>query len=94
MNLGETIRRLRKERGFSLKDVAAKAGISNNALSAIEKDKSMPTIKTFYAICNAIGLPRYLVLAECVTIDDVPPEKREAFRVIWPPIMEYLRSNK
>lgn len=92
MNLGETIRRLRKERGFSLKEVAEKAGISNNALSAIEKDKSMPTVKTFDAICEAIGCPRYLVLAECVTIDDVPPEKREAFNILWPPIMNYLKS--
>lgn len=94
MNLGETIRRLRKEHGLSLKEVAAKAGISNNALSAIEKDKSFPKIETFDAICEAIGCPRYLVLAECVTIDDVPPEKREAFGVIWPPLMNYLRSNK
>jgi len=92
MDLGSTIRRLRKERGFSLKEIADKAGISNNALSSIEKNKCFPTKKNFYAICQAIGLPYYLVLAECVTIDDIPPHKREAFNVIWKPIMDYLRQ--
>lgn len=92
MDLGPTIVRLRKERGLKAKDVAKKAGISFNAISAIEKGRSFPTKKTFYAICNAIGMPHYLVLAECLTIDDVAPEKREFFKVIWPPIMDFLRK--
>lgn len=93
MDLGDTIKRLRKERGLTARKVAISAGISFNALSAIEKNRSMPTKPTFYAICKAIGVPHWLVLAECVTIDDVPPEKREAFRVIWPPIMAYLKGE-
>lgn len=94
MELGSTIKRLRKERKLTAKEVARRSGISANALCAIERNMSLPTQKTFFAICEAIGVPYYLVLIECVTIDDIPPEKREAFSVIWPPLMNYLRSNK
>jgi transcriptional regulator with XRE-family HTH domain len=94
MDLGSTIRKLRKEKGMKLKDVARKAGLSNNGLCSIEKNYCFPTQKNFYAICDAIGVPHYIVLAECVTIDDVPPEKREAFNLLWPPIMKYLKGDK
>lgn len=92
MDLGTTIARLRKERKLTAKEVARRSCISVNALCAIERNKSLPTQKTFFAICEAIGVPYYIVLIECVTIDDIPPEKREAFNVIWPPIMIYLKS--
>jgi len=93
MDLGSTIKRLRKEKRLKRKNVAEKAGISITALYNIENNLSLPTKENFYAICDAIGMPPYLVLAECVTIDDVPPEKREVFNVIWPPIMAYLKGE-
>lgn len=92
MELGSTIRRLRKERKMTAKSVAQKAGISFNALSAIEKNRSFPTKATLYKICQAIEMPLYLVLIECVTIDDIPPERREVFQAIWTPIVEYLKK--
>ena len=92
MELGSTIRRLRKERKLTAKEVAGLSGISANALCATERNKSFPTKKTFFAICEAIGVPYYLVLIECVTIDDIPPENREAFNILWPPIINYLKS--
>lgn len=94
MDLGSTIKRLRKEKRLKRKNVAEKAGISITALYNIENNLSLPTKENFYAICDAIGMPPYLVLAECVTIDDVPPKKREVFNVIWPPVMKYLRGDK
>lgn len=94
MELGSTIKRLRKEQHLTARKVAISAGISFNALSAIEKNRSMPTKKTFYAICDAMGIPYWVVLMECVTIDDIPPEKQEVFKAIWRPIMDYLRGKE
>ena len=93
MGLGSTITKLRKEKKLTLKEVAASADISNNALVAIEKGRSLPTKRTFYAICDAIHIPYYLVLIECVTVEDIAPEKKGVFKVLWPILIKYLKND-
>lgn len=55
MNLGAVLRKKRKEKGFILKAVAEKAGISEGFLSQVENDVSSPSVETLIKICNAIG---------------------------------------
>jgi len=56
MNLGLLIRRYRKERKFTLKAVAEKAGISEGFLSQVENNVSTPSLATLVNIGNAIGI--------------------------------------
>ena len=91
MNLGETIRMLRKERKIKLKELASLAGISNNALAAIEKDRSMPTKATFQKICEGLGVSVAYVLARTITEEDLPPQKREVFRILMPLFKEQVK---
>jgi DNA-binding NtrC family response regulator len=51
--LGHRIKLLRVERKWSLKDVAASAGLSVSQISSIERGAHLPSIESFLAICQA-----------------------------------------
>lgn len=94
MNLGETIKTLRKERGMKQKDLAEKAGISANALLFIEKDRSLPTRETIDSICKALDISVSYLLLSALTDDDVPKEKRELFKILREPLMSFVEEKE
>jgi transcriptional regulator with XRE-family HTH domain len=55
-NLGERIKDLRERRNMSLRDLSKKSGVSANALSLIERNRTSPTVSTLLAIANAFGV--------------------------------------
>lgn len=56
MNLGTILRRERKERKLTLKQVSEKAGISEGFLSQVENNVNYPSVNTLLEICGAIGI--------------------------------------
>jgi XRE family transcriptional regulator, aerobic/anaerobic benzoate catabolism transcriptional regulator len=54
--LGETVRRLREERGLSREVLAVNAGLSTGALSRLELGRSDPAWSTICAAADALGL--------------------------------------
>jgi DNA-binding XRE family transcriptional regulator/quercetin dioxygenase-like cupin family protein len=57
LSLGEKLRMRRKRRDLSLKDVAAKSGISIGQLSQIERDISQPSLRALTQICDVLNIP-------------------------------------
>lgn len=55
--VGESLRRLRTERGWSLEKLAQNAGVSRAMLGQIELGQSTPTIKTLWKISRALDVP-------------------------------------
>jgi transcriptional regulator with XRE-family HTH domain len=55
--IGRQLRERRKVRDLSLKDVAARAGISVGLLSQVERGLSMPSVRSLGAICAALEMP-------------------------------------
>lgn len=55
MRVGDVLRRLRKERGIPLKDMARKLGLSAGYLSQIERDLAVPSIQTLAKIAAAFS---------------------------------------
>jgi transcriptional regulator with XRE-family HTH domain len=53
--LGEKIKTLRKDMGWSLQDLAEKSGISAAGIHRIESSGIIPTITTMMKIANALG---------------------------------------
>ena len=51
--LGHRIKLLRVERDWSLKDLAAAAGLSVSQISSIERGAHLPSIESLLAICGA-----------------------------------------
>ena len=86
MDLGSAIMSVRKARKIKKIELADKAGLSATALYNIEHNLSFPSKETINKICKAMDIP----MVYCVTEDDVPENKREAFRYLFPPLKELL----
>ncbi len=56
-NIGRQIRRRRKVRGLSLKEVAERAEVSIGLVSQIERGLTMPSVRSLGAICGALEMP-------------------------------------
>jgi transcriptional regulator with XRE-family HTH domain len=56
INIGERLRELREARNMSMRALAAKSGLSANALSMIERDRASPSVSTLYKLAEALGV--------------------------------------
>ena len=66
MQFGENFRRIRKESGFSQKQVAEKLGIFQSNISDWENDRSRPDYEKLIALANLYEVSLY----ELLGIDD------------------------
>ena len=57
VNVGARLRALRSERNLSIRALARKSGLSANALSMIERDKTSPSVSTLYKLADGLGVP-------------------------------------
>lgn len=55
--LGATIRRLRDERGYSLKEVAARSGLTQSFLSQVERNLTSPSVASLRKVAQAFDVP-------------------------------------
>jgi transcriptional regulator with XRE-family HTH domain len=56
VNVAASLRELRETRGISMRALAAKSGLSANALSMIERGKTSPSVSTLYKLADALGV--------------------------------------
>jgi transcriptional regulator with XRE-family HTH domain len=56
VNIGERLRELRESRNISMRALAARSGLSANALSMIERGKASPSVSTLYKLADALGV--------------------------------------
>ena len=56
-NVGYQIRKLRLQRGFSLRGLADQSGISANAISLIERGENSPTVSSLHQLALALNVP-------------------------------------
>ena len=68
LSFGEYVRRLRRDKGLQLQDVARKSGLSTTHLSRLENDNGLPETGTVVKIHNVLGgdLSVMLELAQCL----------------------------
>lgn len=55
--LASNLRRLRRARGWSLVELARRAGTARATLTQLESGGGNPTLETLYALANALGAP-------------------------------------
>jgi len=55
-HFGEKIRKIREKKGVTLKDIAAKIGVSESLLSQIERNRVSPSIDTLFAIADVLDV--------------------------------------
>jgi transcriptional regulator with XRE-family HTH domain len=56
-DLGATIRRLRESRQLSLKEVAARSGLTQSFLSQVERNLTSPSVASLRKVALAFGVP-------------------------------------
>ena len=54
--IGDRLRESRQERGWSLRDLAVRLGVSPSLISQIETGRARPSVNTLYAIADELGV--------------------------------------
>jgi transcriptional regulator with XRE-family HTH domain len=57
VNVGVRLKELREARGASMRALAARSGLSANALSMIERGNTSPSVSTLYKLADALEVP-------------------------------------
>jgi transcriptional regulator with XRE-family HTH domain len=74
MTLGERLRFLRKQKGFSLNHVEKRSGLYSSFISRIENGHSLPGLETLERLAQALEIPLYLLFYEGKN----PPEPKNS----------------
>lgn len=79
MTFAEKLQMLRKEKGWSQEELAARVPISRQAVSKWEKGTAMPDTENVLALADLFGVTTdYLLREDCVSGDGIPePHHRE-----------------
>ena len=94
-NVGENIRRMREEQGYSQNALAKKAGIAYATLNAIERSTKSPSVDTIALLASALGLPVSYLLGEEQKTAMTAQERRlvEDFRSLNQQGREYVLQS-
>jgi XRE family transcriptional regulator, regulator of sulfur utilization len=84
MDIGQTILRVRKEKGIKQKDLAKGAGISPTYLSQIEKGQRVPRMDILEKISAEINIPLSILSFLSLDIDSIPEDKKFAYNQVKP----------
>lgn len=74
-NIGLRVRQMRKQRGLTINELAAKAGVSAGAISQIERNQTNPTVRMLEQLRIALGVP----LTALLDADEPPAGGPEHF---------------
>jgi len=81
--LGKNILAIRKDKNWSLDDLAKKSGVSKAMLSQVEQEKTNPTLATLWKIAHGLNVP----LEELLGRNETTGKKFEVCRVNDIPIL-------
>lgn len=86
MNLGATIKKLRKQRQMTQESFAEQCEITQTYLSLIENNQKEPNLSTLKNISEALNIPLPIIFYLSLDDNDISPEKRKAFTMIDPSV--------
>ena len=92
MNLGKTVRMLRRKKGLSQQELADKASISRTYLSQIESGACNPTIDLLENIGKELCIPFPIISFLSMDIESIPESRREDYLKIEPTIMRMIEG--
>ena len=90
-NIGGTIKTLRVEKGFTLPDLAEKAGLSKGLLSKIENlPDANPSLATLYKIAEALEVPlSEIIESEQAQLKRIIPDNPPPWQKM---LIDYIKS--
>lgn len=90
MDLGNTIKNIRKTKGFNQVEFATTCGITQTYLSQIENNAREPNLSVLKTIADKLEVPLPIIFFQSLTEDDVKEDKRELFKIISPSFNKIL----
>ena len=93
MDIGQAIKILRLQRGMTQGQLAARCGMSANALCSLEKGRAYPPMATVEKLCQAFDIPQSFLLMASIEESDIPEEKRVLYRALLVPLREELLTK-
>lgn len=92
MDLGKTIKSIRKQKGLKQNQFAVLCGITQAYLSLIENNIKEPNLSTLKVISNNLDTPLPILFFLSLDNKDVKPEKAEAFKMIAPSVKSLVNQ--
>lgn len=92
MNIGISIKTIRKNKGLNQAQLADICGITVTYLSLIENDKKDPTLSLLRTIANSLNIPLPILLFMSLEDNDIADSKKELFGMIKPSIDSILQN--
>lgn len=92
MDLGSTIKHLRKQKGLSQGKLSEMSGISQTYLSQIESNSKSPILSTIQTICDCLNIPMPILFFMSMEKEDVHQNKRKAFETLSPSIKSLING--
>jgi len=86
MDLGSTIKNIRKQKGIKQNTLAEICKISQTYLSQIENNQKEPNISTLKTICSNLNISLPILFFLSIDEKDISEKKRQAFNIINPSI--------
>lgn len=90
MDLGNTIKNIRKQKGLNQGQFATVCSITQTYLSQIENNQKEPNLSVLKTIAEKLSVPLPILFFQSLTEDDVQPDKREIFKVIRPSVKKII----
>ena len=92
MNLGSTIKTLRKQKGIKQNLFADKCDITQTYLSQIENNAKRPNLSTLQIISDKLGVPMPILFFLSLDGEDIKPEKRKSYTLLAPSIKSMVNE--
>lgn len=90
MELGTTIKELRKKKGMKQGEFAKRIGISPTSLSHIETNHTRPKKSTLEMICSELEIPDHLLYLLSLNEEDVPKGNEKLYEMMYPQLKEWM----
>lgn len=82
MNIGNTIRDIRKNKQLTQGQLANACGVTQTYLSLIESNQKDPTVSTLRKIADQLNMPLPILFFLSIDENDIPEGKKETFQLI------------
>ena len=92
MNLGNTIKEIRKQKNISQTQLANLCSISQTYLSQIENDQKEPNISILKVIANKLNIALPILFFLAIDENDIAPGKKEIFNTIGPTVKTLIKE--
>ena len=83
MNIGSTIKDLRKKKGIKQGVFAETIGISGTSLSQIENGNTTPKKQTLEKICNELNVTTELIYLLSIREEDIPEANKDKYQATF-----------